>query len=414
MLRHHPDQGAFIALLIIAAVSVVGLYIFNRSRRTRFGRSNAQRNKRPGFPAPGDVALLCLAAFLMVGGFISGLKLLGQRSAPATKDQNIGFVPPVPGNGIVLGMAVRTDGCRNPVRVTVTAGGTAEYWRRHARTLAGESTFRFAVPNEPGEVRHIRLGVGRGPNDLTAPADAEPQNGGLAPGTPSTYAFRTMKPSSHSGVVAIPGAIDPWNATALPFVTTFDADWLRKRGLGSCFLVTPGLVGPGSLFAAQVARHKTCRDLRKCHLAGPYFIEDVSRKLFVPPDQGLVPSLGSTTVLVRGGQVLDDTSRPHPDSEFRGHPKWTCEYNARGSVGTLGTRNVPDTTVVGSGLALSKAALQREASSTCAGIVAIQEASAGTKRDLILLLMGAVISLGAALAIELLLEWRRKGIGRPI
>jgi hypothetical protein len=134
--------------------------------------------------------------------------------------------------------------------------------------------------------------------------------------------------------------------------------------------------------------------------------------LSTPLEPHLEPTHGSTTVAVSRGEVLHEASLPSPDSDYDGYPKWTCSARPRrlepltqsGPLPELAFAKNPASVPV-----FSKTGLAREQKSNCAGMAVIAEANAGSKRDLLLLIMGTLISLGAAVAVEVLLDWRHSG-----
>ena len=348
---------------------------------------------------------------LIVVGFWAGLAVLRVHGAPVGQTQTIGFRPPepaIPGRGIAIGMSIRAQGCENPVQVKILAGPTAEYWRDYLDALPPDVPFALAIPDKG--VRAVQVGIGTSPDDVPAPLYAH---------TRRAPRIVTAAPVVERwGVTVVGGTMHNWQRTFGAVSVTFEADWLDRRSIGACYLRVPGIVGADTVFPVQQALNQVSSDRRRVvSMAARVGAANLARNphtgLWYPYLPGYGSNEGSTTVVVDGGGVLADSSLPGPDAEFDGHPKWTCSWDPQ-EGGPLGRAGPIPGLAEGEGKnrvgAYSRGALRVSHASSCAVVAVIAENSAGTQRDLILLLMGTVISLGAAILVEVLLDWRKDGL----
>ena len=354
---------------------------------------------------------MAIGVTLIVVGFWAGLAVLRVHGAPVGQTQTIGFMPPepaLPGRGMAIGMSIRTRGCENPVQVKILAGPTAEYWRDYVEALPRDLPFAVAIPDE--RMRNVRVGIGTSPDDVPAPLYARTRRDPQIV-TPDPVVERW-------GVTVVGGTMHDWQRTLGAVSVTFDADWLERRSVGACYLRVPGIVGADTVFPVQQALNQVSHDRKRVEsIAVRVGAANLARNphtgLWYPYLPGYGSNEGSTTVVVDGGGVLADASLPGPDAEFDGHPQWTCSWNPQES-GPLGRAGPIPGLAEGEGRervgTYSRGALRASHESSCAVVAVIAEDSAGTQRDLILLLMGTVISLGAAILVEVLLDWRKDGL----
>lgn len=352
-----------------------------------------------------DLVFLVVIVVLVAGPLLYGLRKLNFRGLPVERTENVGFVPPrpaSPGARTALGMAIEVQSCHQPVEVTVVAAATANYWRKHAGRIPETSRFMFVIPDR--RLHDPKLSPGTLPSDLTGPLYATSEE--------EPFGFRQLKPEVHKSVTALAGTYQYWDLTEAPVIARFKANWLKERGVGSCYLLAPGLVGPFSVFAAQLALGNTLsNDQRGENQRYTSVVYDRHLKTGVLYDRGLEPTHGSTTVLVHDGFVDTGASLPNPDTQFDGHPKWTCSSQPLVTKRLRSSGPIPDIALANPDSigAFSERALGREeASNNCAAVIVITEDGSATKRDLLLLGMGTLISLGLAIAVEIFLEWRRR------
>jgi hypothetical protein len=359
------------------------------------------------------------ALVLIVAPLIVGITALSQSSPERAEPASIGFVPPRParaGRGFTIGLVARLTKCGQPLRVTAVAAGTAEYWLDNASKLRGRSSFRFALPDVLDGKVEVRPGT-------TATDVVDPDTTRLrrhdAP-LVSGRAFHVNPPVERGELTVVSGTIRNWPATLVPIIADFRADWTEDRGIGSCFIHLPAIAGDLSILSAQRALGNA-RDVRSL-IVGPNELTVDSRRLGIAARyrQGLEVAYGSATVRVENGSIDTNDSLPPPTQSVNGNPTWTCVGRARSAkplAGADGRARSSDDYVLlgpdplGSAGALSTAALQAGPAGDCSAVVAAVEGSAQWKRDLVLLLIGAFVSLGVTLLVELALGMRSDEAG---
>jgi hypothetical protein len=351
---------------------------------------------------------IAFALALIVGPLVVGVSVLSQDSPQRVEPASLGFVPPESarrGRGFTLGLAVRFDTCDKPLDVTAVATGTAEYWIDNAEKLRGPARFMLALPNVSGEVE-VRTGT-------SASDVADPDTTRLRSGDPRLVgpdSFRVDPPRRQGDLTIVAGTIRNWPATLAPLVADFDADWIEKRGIGTCFIHLPAIAGDYSILSAQRALGRARPVNRLIVNPNDLTVDSRALKLAARYDPALEVAYGSAIVRVDNGSIDSDESLPAPTQSVNGNPTWTCAGRARSTMtltdapseGNLATDDyvLLGSDPLGSAGALSTAALRLGPAGDCSAVVAASEASAQWKRDLVLLLIGALVSLGVTIIVE--------------
>jgi hypothetical protein len=358
-----------------------------------------------------------LAIALIVVPVVLGIWILSQRSPARVEPASVGFVPPVaatPGRGFTVGLVARVRSCGEPLDVTVVAAGTAEFWLDKARAVPRAAKFRFAIPGVVGNDVDVWAGT-------TATDVVDPDTTRLRRNDPARIARQDLELESvrrDGDLTVVRGTIRNWSRTLVPIVADFRADWLEDRSLGTCFVHLPAIAGDLSILSAQ-------RALGKAGKVGEFFVRPDeltvdSRRLGVVARYrpGLEVTYGSATVRVENGSIDTNDSLPQPSESVNGNPTWTCRGRARSTKRLVprssgGPKPAGDYVLLGSDPrgsagALSTAALRAGPAGDCSAVVVAVEASAPWKRDLVLLLTGAVISLGVTLLVEMAIAPRRR------
>ena len=328
-----------------------------------------------------------------------------QRQEPAS----VGFVPPLPAKphrGFALSMLVEVASCAGPARVVVVAAGTAEYWHdrghrlheiEHSRSYLPRR-FRFALP----DVRAGTLRVWRGRNATDVQVPQEPAQSAA----PRRFLeIQTKSPSADRSLTVVTGTVPKWTQDLAPIVAGYEArGWLKRKGWGSCFLKLPALTGDLSVVSAQMSRGRAGQQF------GPvqdFPVSSTRTKASAVYKAWLDPTHGATTVLARGGDISTGESLPSPTSSTNGSPTWACGPRTKKPGLLLGRQpsTVPDI-IFGYGADATPGALARRAvelgdKGDCSALAVLIESSAGWRRDALLLLVGALVSLGFAICIEL-------------
>ena len=338
---------------------------------------------------------------LILGAPWLAIHVLRTDPPPPGEPAAVGFVPPepaTPGKGFALGLLVEVKGCDKRVDVTAVAAGTAEYWIDNRR-LDERKTFRLALPD--ASPHEVKVELGTRASDVTDP----PKN---ASKTERPSALKIVDKRQERDLLIVEGRVSRWPNTVAPVVARYSADWLTRRGLGSCYLRLPALTGSIGIVSSQAAQG----------LGVP-----LGDDRYVKPDQIKVDSKwlqrwatyesrleivhGVAIVVTASGDAVDvGASLPSPDTTTNGSPTWACNGHPK-RVGALRdtSGDVPELLngldkfkTVG---AYSSRLLAREDAGDCSAVAVVVESSAGYSRDLVLLAVGALASLGFTTLVEL-------------
>jgi hypothetical protein len=340
--------------------------------------------------------------FGLVGAsLIVGVVFLAQRDIPPPLSGGIGVMPAKPvlpsdKRGLAVALATRVDSCSNPVTATLVAAGTAEYWsdyRAIVRPTTNESVrLPFLIVLPKGVTGRPSVGLAANGTDIEDPFDARF----------ATTADIQWKVVSIREGTAIRGTVTDWPITLRPLMVRFRANWLEPRGLSSCYVRVPALTGTSTAGSLVEALGNDCRQVNQLF---PTAKEPACQTKIqagrVPYVAGFMPTYGTSIVAVTSGEVSPSLSEPPPTKVVNGDQAWTCTSNEE-TVGPFPRRRdapVPDSVNGSEVTAFSLSAIENAAGS-CRAVVAIDEGSASYSRDLLILVVGAVIGLGLTFAVE--------------
>jgi hypothetical protein len=322
--------------------------------------------------------------------------------------------------GLTLAMAVKVDACDKPVRVRLTLAPTAEFWIDNHEALASDAFVRFAIPDE--------LGADVPVEDAVDGLEAWMGTDGLAP-------FETAVPTARADVGLDPTAVKKakatfitvhvphWGSTLNPLTVQFSADWTRRRSfLGGCYVSLPAVAGlPTVLGTAQLLgkARPLQADLQSHHVnLVVVSSEDADLHAYYRPKYEV--TRGVTSLELGTHTLVEGASIPAPNANLGGAPAWTCRSTTSENVEYRNlepgdpARDVyallePDATFAISDQRLAQILRQ----SNCASFVAIESAGAGTRRDLVLLVVGAILALGIELFLSGLKRHRPEASTTP-
>lgn len=374
-------------------------------RRHAEGDSEATRTARR---KASDVTLAVIGLLVMVLSLVVGLRILAVEPPPQGElyEAGVGFAPDVaarPGRGFVVGLAARFTDCNDPVEVTIAIAGTAEYFEDNENALRRRTGFTIAVPGKG--IDEIALGYGGGGYE-----DA------LKPSLAKRTRWRMVDPVRREEarvtprtVTSIRGSVGNWSSHLHSLVVTFDADWLSDRGLGTCYLALPPLAGEYSILGAQDARGRSAGSVEEALRRFPtaILLMNGRRDLVVSHAPALFVRNGVAVVPTGGHEIL--RIEPAANTNSAGVPALACSKPPL-EPGRLGSPaadvvELPD----GSAYAIRGDAFADQVGDRdCSALVTMAEAGAGARRDLVLLLIGAFFSLGAALLLEVALDVHRR------
>jgi hypothetical protein len=399
--------AALTAAILTTAVIVV-LSRRRRRRRSRRAGGGGVTNGSAGRSVL-DVALIVGGVVLAIGTLLAGTQLLHVRQPPGLNGRPgaIGVVPPALPNlnrGLAVALAIRVRNCSAPVEVTMGVGGTGEYWQDHGGSLPRNPSLVIALRRP--RLDHVKMYEGISSEDITQPLLSFSGGDALVPLHPAAT-------TSKFDATVLRVRTPDWGQHQYAVVTTFRAHWLYPRSLGTCYLALPTLAGGDTLFPAEEARGQASWD-PNASFGNRYQIIDTDNTttLTVPDDPRLQTVVGGTTVEVDHGDVETQLSLPAPNALSNGYPRWTCENPAQQPQRLPRTGPVPQLSSIPTSTApvLSLAGIAQDGLSDCSGLAVIAEAGSDSRLTLLLLLLGSLISLGAAVAVEVMLDWREFGL----
>jgi hypothetical protein len=391
-----------LVLLATGTLAVVGVVLLRRT-----GRAVLTPRRR--------TALGVVAAAVSV---VVGLLLIGTRSVAAPEERGIGVVVDgvrsTAARGSDVGLTAALEAtladCGGPVSVSLTIGPTAEFWIDNSDALAESARVRVAVPDVG--LKEVSVGtVDDGLNAIVSPQSAQLDE------TSARLVDRDINEYTRTTIFTLD--VPRWGATLRPLVLRFTADWTERRThLGSCYLRLPALVGlPTALSGAQIAG--TSRPLSEAELPLPhsfFIVESREAGVRAYYNSRFEVTRGLATVEL-GDNTLREDSSTAPNANLAGRPAWTCRSSipdpgfgvtdeldpADPAPDVLVTRE-NDSTPAFSSQRIEEI-LQQE---TCATFVAVEGPTAGPLRDLVLIAIGALFSIGVELLLSAFVAGRRR------
>lgn len=297
--------------------------------------------------------------------------------------------------GVVVSVTTEVGKCGDPVWVTVSAAGTAEYWQRNRDSIPARRA-SFVVAVEDPTISHISVGASDWVSDPTVTPDVEQTR---------DVRIRKVERSKSATllIVDVEGVRERWT----PVLARFQTRWLQERSDHSCYVELPALTGPAAMSAFEPKRLLELAN----SVTGGASTSAVSPAEIV--SRGAT-TLAYNTLVVRGGRRDPDDTQPAPTTTRSSSTVWECrerfplpasqggrvepgEVQADGSFevvpGLVFNAHTP------SAMAFRQEAYDRGTfrAAGCDAVAAINESGAGAARDLDLLWLGAALGLGLAL-----------------
>jgi hypothetical protein len=403
--------------LVVLAVAIGASGLLLDARRERQGRLS---------PTRVGLGLAVILLAVALGGSLIGVEVQRPPEQRGIGIRVEGLQAPLRtrgyDRGFTVSMAVQVRQCGEPVQVQVTLAPTAEFWIDNGETLTSPTTVRFAIPDDlasnaavDAAMDHLDAWTGAdglAPFTIPGLADADADADAVIQLDP----VATKAPRATFVAVAVPD----WAQSQSPVTVSFEADWTRHRAsLGGCYVSLPAVAGmPTVLSSAQLAG--TAVESRSA-------LPDDSFSVFVvaSEDAGLYAYYNERFEVTRGVTSLElgdlaleeSATFPAPNANLAGAPAWTCRssiprsygYARRDRGADAGDVYAPEDVVNSGGTTSFSSDRQAEIldQSTCASFVAVEAASARTRRDLLLIAVGTVIALGVELLISGLHRRRR-------
>jgi hypothetical protein len=316
--------------------------------------------------------------------------------------------------GFTLSMAVELRACDEPVEVRITLAPTAEFWIDNYEALRSRATVRLAIPDD--------LPADAAVEETVRDLEAWTGTHGLAPlvtGVPAERFDVQLQPTAKKAhkAVFVEVVVPQWGELLTPLTVRFVADWTRRRSfLGGCYVTLPAVAGlPTVLSSRQLAGQAyRSRSELPTDKFSIFVVSSDEAGLYAYHKEGFEIARGVTSLALNDYTLQEGATFPAPDTNFGSDPAWVCRSFPARSVGfgPLERGNdARDIYLVPEGVrrggTVSFSARYQEAllsEHTCASFVAVEAASAGTRRDLLLIGVGTAL----ALAIELLLSGVRR------
>ncbi|SFJ40684.1 hypothetical protein [Nocardioides psychrotolerans] len=352
---------------------------------------------------------MALGLAATVVAIVAGAVLIGVQSVPAPEARGIGVLVEgtnsLAGRGYDAGLTVslkaRVIECGEPVAVTLTVAPTAEFWRDNADVLRSQATVQVAVP----DASISGIDVSTATDALAAVVD--PQG---ASTDSDGASISSIDPDKETETTALEITVPGWGRSLAPVVLSFTADWTESRSrLGGCYLSLPALAGhPTVLSGAQLAG--TAVPLEEelgTRDANVFEVESRSAGVHAYWNSDYEVTRGVASIDL-GDYTLQDATSAAPDTTLAGSPAWTCRTTIPDTFANIETQDpgepTADFNITGSQtttVAFSAERIQQILEQrTCATFVAIEAPGAGTKRDLLLIIIGALFSIGMELVLS--------------
>lgn len=276
--------------------------------------------------------------------------------------------------GIVVQLSVFPDGC-SKVNALLNIYGTAEFWATHD---AQKQRIPFQVILPAGSAKNVAVVPftdATGATLLTQPLSfyAPPfplyrKNKVAHPvGRPLNFRAGLRQVYDYGDYEIVDGWISGnWPNVRAPVVVAFEPDWLTDDAIGSCFLQTPSLMGA---VAWPSVDSPVWSGIEHRHLVLP---ANAIVKLFNPD-------------YVRG------QPRPAPTAVESDSFVWTCQDDTAGIEQIGAGRSIPSYPLKD---------YRRSARADCGALTTLEEGDAETFRSLLLLLVGGLVSMGLAVALD--------------
>lgn len=359
---------------------------------------------------------VALGLAVTVAAIVAGSTLIGVQAVQAPEQRGIGVL--VDGTnslasrgfdtGLTLSMKARVSACGDPVAVHLTLAPTAEFWRDNALVLRSQATVHLAIPD--ALIQHIDADTAE--DALAAVVDPQTSST-VEEGAQVTSTEVDAETDTTVMDILVPG----WGRSLAPLVVSFEADWTKQRSrLGGCYLNLPALAGhPTVLSGAQLAG--TALPLGEdlgTRDANVFEVESRSAGVHAYWNSDYEVTRGVTSIDL-GAYALQDGASAAPDTTLSGAPAWTCRTTIPDTFANLDTQDprapTADFNITGSQATTVAFSAERIAQileqRTCATFVAIEAPGAGTRRDLLLIIIGALFSIGMELVLSGLVIERR-------
>lgn len=375
-----------------------------------FAAGSLARARPPRMPRWSAPKVLAGAGVTVVAVALGGL-LTTVRNDPVPEQRGIGisvekvnFAPGRSDVGFSLAVAVTVTSCGDDVTVKMTLAPTAEFWIDNHRRFQDRAIVFVTVPD--AGLTDVEVSTDDPQADAAVPVVAPQQT--VTTAEPTVPTVTEMRTDDEHDFTHLTVEIPKWGSTLRPLTVSFDADWTQRRSwLGGCYVSLPALAGPPTVLSAAAARGLAVPLTETPPGRQTFFTVSSSQAdLHAHYNKRFETARGVMTLSLNSHVVDDAATLPSPDTNFGGAPTWTCRTTVASSFDSLANLDpgdplsgeilyTPQGKPAFSADRLSELLEQR----TCASYAAITPSGSGAVRDLVLISIGALFSLGIELAL---------------
>jgi hypothetical protein len=301
--------------------------------------------------------------------------------------------------GLFVSAHVSVTSCNKPVLVRLTLEPTAEFWAANRKAMREGGRVEFGIPDAHVDVHEVLLG-----QEATVPL---PQAGTAVVSQTEVDSRRDVVDGVTTVSVDVPG----WGRSLAPVTVVFSADWAAspRSSLGGCYVSLPALTGlPTVVTAARMTgvAWSDPADKPPAEDQVQFLVTSRSPERYALYDPSLEVTKGTTTIDVGSYSIDASRSSPAPPTSIQGTPAWTCKSAV--SIPAYFTRD-PDQAMSdymvnqqeGNPGAFSGRRMDAVTGQTsCGSLLALEDSHYGTKRDLGLILVGALFSVAVELTLS--------------
>jgi hypothetical protein len=351
---------------------------------------------------------LALGVAVTLAAISAGGWLISVKNPPPPEPRGVGVLVWRPdgraatgsGNNLTLTSALHVTSCGRPVEVRLTITPTVEFWQARWRALEHGAVVGVAIPDT-------------GLTEVHVTQETDGLQGLVDPGFELHGATALTAPR----VSEVDGAdttlvefdVPDWGRNNLPVSVLFKANWTSDSSpLGTCYVTAPALIGlPTALSAAEIAGRAAPAGADIPGTTSALVLTshgDEPRTAYYNERYEL--TRGVTAMTLTNLALDENRTLPGPDSNLNGSHAWTCAGSVAKTVGfvaSLGRDDPPTDLAIppdnGNGFSASQARLSDILGRrTCASFTAVEQSGLGTSRDLVLIGIGALFSVGLEIA----------------
>ncbi len=277
--------------------------------------------------------------------------------------------------GLLMRLDVYPHGCSS-VDAEARVFGTSEFWAKHPVTDDPIALQVFMPAGSAHSVQVFAETDSTAASDETQPGSFQPSpfphfsGGHMDQSAPLSLPFRAGIHSvrNYGGYELVDAWVSGnWAEVKGPVTVRFSPSWLTSNGLESCYLQTPPLVGP---------------------LAWP----DLESSIWRHINHGHLVLPASASVIVHNASYVAGSSRPEPTGGGAETLIWDCGISVGKGIEHIGASR--------SLLTYALKDYEKARMADCGEVTPLEERSARTLHDLLIFLVGGLVSLGLTVIVS--------------